>query len=158
LAIAAIVLIALPVRLLAHAVRDRFPARPAALPRRDREPVPLSEAHTTGANPWLAVAVPFAITVAFMVIAGGVKGEVRYLRLTFAVALALAVLNLVGVAGAARFGHLVKDTDSRVRFTPLLLVAAIASGLPSRLIGLTPPFVAGTLVGIRMPHDTPVRG
>ncbi|MCW4386430.1 hypothetical protein OH146_11670 [Salinibacterium sp. SYSU T00001] len=157
LALGAIALVALPLRLLANELRGRFAPRQAPLAGRNREPVPLTEQHTTGANPWLAIAVPFLITVAFMVIADGVKGEVRYLRLSAAVAIALAVLNLVGVAVAARFGRLWKGVDVRVRFRPMLLAAAIATGLLSRLAGLTPPLVSGTLIGARMPHDTPVR-
>lgn len=157
LALAAIGLIALPLRLLASELRGRGRPRPTPVRGRNREPVPLTEQHTTGANPWLAIVVPFMITVAFMVISDGVKGEVRYLRLTAAVAIALAVLNLVGVAIAARFAHLWKGIDARVRLRPMLLAAAIITGLFSRLVGLTPPLLSGTLIGVRMPHDTPVR-
>jgi hypothetical protein len=156
LAIGAIVLVAMPARLLATSLRGRLPWHHSKFTGRNRPTA--SDDHTIGLSPWLSAAIPFVVTVAFMVIAGGVKGEVRYLRLAVAVAIALGVLNLVGVTIAARFGHLWQGVDGRVRFRPMLLVAAIASGLLSRIIGLTPPLVTGTLIGIRMPHETPVRG
>ncbi|QEE61942.1 hypothetical protein FVA74_10460 [Salinibacterium sp. dk2585] len=157
IALAAIALIALPSRLLASELRGRFRQRPA-IPVRNRDPVPLIDEHTVGMSPWLSAALPFAVTVAFMVASNGVEAEVRYLRLAAAVAIALGVLNLVGVTIATRFGRLWQGIDGRLRFRPLLLVAAIFSGLLSRIVGLTPPFVTGTLIGVRMPFDTPVRG
>lgn len=158
LALGAILLVAVPSRLLANQLRGRIRRAPPRAAMRNRDPVPLVEAHTTGVTPWLSAALPFAVTVAFMVVSNGVDAEVRYLRLAAAVAAALGVLNLVGVAIASRVGHLWKGIDSRVRFRPMLLAAAIATGLFSRIVGLVPPLVSGTLIGLRMPHDTPIRG
>ncbi|MBF0671669.1 MAG: hypothetical protein IR160_03685 [Salinibacterium sp.] len=156
IALGGIALIALPSRLLASELRGRVrERRPVAV--RNREPVPLIGQHTTGMTPWLSAALPFAVTVAFMVVSNGVDAEVRYLRLAAAVSVALGLLNLVGVAIATRLGRLWQGVDGRIRFRPMLLAAAIATGLFSRLIGIVPPFVSGTLIGVRMPHETPVR-
>lgn len=157
LALGAILLIALPLRLLATSLRGRIRLPFGRITGRNRPDVPVEDAHTAGANPWLAGFVPFAVAVAFIAVSSGISGEVRYLRLAFGVAVALAVLNVVGVAIAARIGYRWQGVDGRLRFLPLLLIAAIVLGLLSRLTGLVPPLVTGALIGIRFAHDTPVR-
>src|SRR5690606_33027279 len=89
-----------------------------------------------------------AATTVFIVVSGGVTGEVRYLRLTAAVGIGLVIINIVGVALAARLGYLWQKIDGRLRFAPLLLAAAGITGILSRTTGLTPPIVTGAIIGV----------
>ncbi|AWB89783.1 hypothetical protein [Homoserinimonas hongtaonis] len=157
LALVAILLVALPLRLLASTLRGRIRWPFGQITGRNtvRETpaaFPANAADATAPGwwtPWLAMSLPFAVTVAFMVVAGGVSGEVRYLRLAVAIAGALALINVVGVAVATRIGSAWQRVDTQFRFRGLLFAAAIVSGLVSRLIGLSPPLVTGTLIGMR---------
>jgi len=157
LALGAILLIALPLRLLTTSLRGRIRSPFGQITGRNRPGPAPEDQHLAGPNPWLAGLVPLAVATAFISISGGISGEVRYLRLTFAVGVALAALNLVGVALVARLGYRWQGVDGRLRFLPLLLVAAAVTGLLSRLTGLVPPIVTGVLIGVRFAHDTPLR-
>lgn len=160
LALAAIVLVALPLRLLASTMRGRIRWPFGQITGRNTARSGATDSVATSSGPltpWLSMSLPFAVTVAFMVVAGGVSGEVRYLRLAVAVAGALAILNIVGVAVASRIGSVWQGVETQFRFRGLLFAAAIASGLVSRLIGLAPPLITGTLLGVRPNPEAPVR-
>lgn len=160
LSLGAILLIALPLRLLSTSLRGRLPWSFGSLTGRNRgaDGVPRAPARPeAGANPWLAGFVPLAATTAFIVISSGVNSEVRYLRLALAVGAALAVLNIVGVALAAKAGNRWQKVEGWLRFLPILLLAAAVTGLLSRGTGLEPPIVTGVLIGIKFAVDTPVR-
>ncbi|MCU1523459.1 MAG: hypothetical protein JWO18_353 [Microbacteriaceae bacterium] len=156
LAIAFILLVALPLRLMANALRGRIrkPAmhflgrNQAADPERD-DAVPV--------NPWVAGAVPLAIAAAIIIISGGIDDEVRYLRLSAAVVLGLGILNVVGVAIPARLAARWQGVDGRLRFLPIMLLAALLAGLLSRWTGIEPPVVAGVVLGIGFARDMPAR-
>ncbi|MHC5797281.1 hypothetical protein ACVXZ4_14100 [Lacisediminihabitans sp. FW035] len=151
-----VVLVALPLRLLAGALRGRirvpslqFTGRNRS---RSREPSP---ALTDGMNPWIAGAVPLAAAAALILIAGGIDDQVRYLRLSAAVVVGLAVLNVVGVAVATRAGSRWQRVSGRLRFVPLLLLAALLAALLSRATGIHPPVIAGVLIGVGFASTVP---
>ena len=155
LALGFILLIALPLRLVASALRGRIriprtqlTGRNRALPEPDDTPPP---------NPWLVGAVPLAIAAGFIVLAVGVNGEVRFLRLLAAVGIGLAILNVVGVAIATRLSSKLQGVSGRLRFLPLLLLAAGIAALLSRWTGLEPPVLAGVLIGVGFTRTTPPR-
>jgi hypothetical protein len=139
-----IALIALPLRLLATASRGRFPSRPQLFGR--------NQAATASArqrwSPQLTVAASVAAAAGLVVLATGVGAEVRYLRLMAAVVLALTVLNFVGVAVATRAACRAQRVAGRLRFLPLLLLAAALVAVLSRLAGFEPPWVAGVVIGM----------
>lgn len=151
LTLAFIVLVALPLRLLAGALRGRIRMPSPQFTGRNRSRAsrssPVMDA-STPLNPWLAGAVPLAAAAALILIAGGVDDQVRYLRLTAAVLLGLAVLNVVGVAVATRAGSRWQAVSGRLRFVPLLLLAALLAALLSRGTGIHPPVIAGVLIGV----------
>lgn len=155
LALGFIVLIALPLRLVASTLRGRL-----RLPRTQftgrNQLVPEPEDAPT-VNPWLAGAVPLAAAAALIVLAGGVNGEVRFLRLLAAVGMGLAILNVVGVAVATRLSSRLVGVSGRLRFMPLLLLAAAISALLSRWSGIEPPVVAGVLIGVGFARMTGAR-
>jgi len=151
LALVFIVLVALPLRLLSGALRGRirvpslqFTGRNHSRPR-EKSP---AAAVAAPVNPWLAGAVPLAAAAGLILMAGGVDDQVRYLRLTAAVVLGLAVLNVVGVAISTRVASRWQAVSGRLQFLPLLLLAALVAALLSRATGIHPPVIAGVLIGI----------
>jgi hypothetical protein len=155
LALGFILLIALPLRMVASVLRGRihipraqFTGRNRAVPEPDDTPPP---------NPWLAGAIPLAIAAGFIVLAVGVNGEVRFLRLLAAVGIGLAILNLLGVAIATRVSSKLQGVSGRLRFLPLLLLAAGIVAVLSRWTGIEPPVLAGVLIGVGFTRMTPPR-
>jgi hypothetical protein len=139
-----IALIAVPLRLLATASRGRFPARPQLFGRNQA-----AAAEVRGRwSPWLPGALSVAAAAGLVLLATGVGAEVRYLRLTAAVALALAVLNVVGVAVATKAASRVQRVTGRLRFLPLLLLAAALVAVITRAAGFEPPLIAGVVMGV----------
>ena len=139
-----IVLIAVPLRLLATASHGRLPSRPQLFGRNQD-----AGAEVRGRwSPWLTGALSVAAAAGLVVLATGVGAEVRYIRLTAAVAVALAVLNVVGVAVATRAASRAQRMAGRLRFLPLLLLAAALVALISRVAGLEPPLIAGVVIGM----------
>ena len=143
-ALAFIGLIAVPVRMLASTLRGRFTFRAPQLAGRNRgrvvaeEPVPR--------NPWLMGAVPLAVTAGLIVLAQGLNGEVRYVRLLFAVGVGLVILNVIGVTISSRLASQRLGVSGRLWFLPILLVAAAIATLIARLTGMEPPLVGGVLI------------
>ena len=155
LALGFILLIALPLRLVASTLRGRihlpktqFTGRNQAVPEPDDTPPP---------NPWLVGAIPLAIAAGFIVLAVGVNGEVRFLRLLAAVGLGLAILNVVGVAIATRVSSKLQRVSGRLRFLPLLLLTAGIAAVLSRWTGIEPPVLAGVLIGVGFTRMTAPR-
>ena len=151
LALVFIVLVALPLRLLSGALRGRIQLPSLQFTGRNHSrPRGSSPAVAVGApiNPWLAGAVPLAVAAGLILIAGGVDDQVRDLRLTVAVVLGLAVLNVVGVAISTRVASRGQAVSGRLRFVPLLLLAAVFAALLSRATGIHPPVIAGVLIGV----------
>ncbi|CAN5254022.1 hypothetical protein BH09ACT3_BH09ACT3_13150 [soil metagenome] len=157
-ALAFLVLVAIPLRLAATALSGRLSIRRPSFLGRNREPVTSADAEEPQpVSPWLAGAVPLAAAAVFIVLAGGVNDELRYLRLTAAVGSALALLNLVGVAMAGRLSCRALAVTGRIRFLPLLLVAAAVAAVLSRLTGMEPPVFTGVIIGLGIPLAAPVR-
>lgn len=156
LALAFILLIALPLRLLVTALRGRVRIPSLRLTGRNHERVVEPE-QSIPMNPWLAGAVPLVVAAVLIVFSGGVNDEVRFLRLTAAVLLGLGLLNVVGVAIATRLGSRWQGISGRLRFLPVLMLAAVLAAALSRLTGIHPPVVAGVLIGIGFAAGFPAR-
>ncbi len=159
LAVGFILLVALPLRLLLMTLRGRIRRPSMRLLGRNRGPDDelTAAVQPKPVNPWLAGAIPLAIAVLFIVMSAGLNNEVRYLRLVVAVGIGLSVLNVVGVAAATRLGALSQGISGRLRFLPMLLVAAALAAPLSRWTGLQPPVVVGVLIGIGFTGRVPVR-
>ncbi|MCY7326343.1 MAG: hypothetical protein LH605_09470 [Microbacteriaceae bacterium] len=156
LGLAFLSLIALPLRLLASALRGRLRLPRGQLTGRNLHADPAADIPRP-INPWLAGAVPVAAAAGLIVLTGGVEGEVRYLRLALAVSIGLAILNVVGTAFLTRLGSGWTGTSRRLRFAPIMLLAAALAALASRWTGMDPPLVAGVLIGAVFAAATPVR-
>ena len=151
-------LIALPLRLLASALRGRVVMPHGNLTGRNRNPRIDSPADVPRpVNPWVAGAVPIAAATGLIVLAGGVIGEVRYVRLLLAVGLGLTILNVIGTALLTRWGAQRAGTSTKLRFLPLMLLAAALATLVSRFTDMDPPLVVGVLIGLVFAASTPLR-
>jgi hypothetical protein len=159
LALAFVVLVALPLRLLTGALRGRFRIPSIQFTGRNRSRITASAAAATSTpvNPWLAGAIPLATATALILIAGGVDDQVRYLRLAIAVVVGLAVLNVVGVGIATRLGSTAQGVSGRLRFVPMLLLAALLAAVLSRATGIQPAVIAGVLIGASFAETVGVR-
>jgi hypothetical protein len=155
LAAAFIVLVALPLRLLANSPR-RFHMPPMQLTGRNRRRVIVPDDEKRQ-NTWLRAIVPVAAAAAVILLSAGVNDEVRYLRLSVAVLLGLALVNVLGVMIAARAGSRWQGVSARVRFLPLLMLAVVLAAALSRLAGIQPPIVAGVILGIGFAGDIAAR-
>jgi hypothetical protein len=153
LAVAFIGLIAVPLRLLASALREQLVSRPQLAGRNQR----IAGEEPKAGNPWVAGLVPLAATAGLIVLAEGLNGEVRYLRLLFAVGAGLAILNVVGVAIGTRIASRALGVSGRLRFLPILMVAAAIATLIARLTGMEPPLVGGVLIAVGFALGMPAR-
>lgn len=145
LALGFLALVALPLRLLASALRGRGWHRPQFLgrnqARRDAEPA------RPPMNPWLAGIVPFTAAVALILFSGPLNDEVRYLRLALAVSIGLALLTLIGVLLPSRFARRRLLVTGRMRLTKLLVLASVVTAALSRIADIHPRLIAGVLIG-----------
>jgi predicted outer membrane lipoprotein len=155
LAIAFILLVALPLRMLATTFRGRFHRPKTRLTGRNQV-VPRTD-DAAPQNPWLIGVVPLAAASAFAVLSVGVNGEVRYLRLLVAVGCGLAILNVLCVAVVTRATSHAVRVSGRLKFLPIMLVAAAVSATLSRSTGLEPPVVVGVLIGVGFVGLIPAR-
>ncbi|TXN31136.1 hypothetical protein [Lacisediminihabitans profunda] len=156
LALAFILLVALPLRMLATALRGRVRRPSIRLTGRNR-PGLVDRDDTTALNPILAGAIPLAVAAAFVVFSGGVDDEVRYLRLTVAVCLGLGLLNVIGVAVTTRLARRWQGVAGRLRTRPMLVLAAAVAALLSRATGIEPVVVTGVVIGIAFARGLPAR-
>ncbi|MBC7761500.1 MAG: Ig-like domain-containing protein [Candidatus Saccharibacteria bacterium] len=160
LALAFVVLVALPLRLLTGALGGHFRIPSIQFTGRNRSRITASAAAaatSTPVNRWLAGAIPLAAAAGLILIAGGVDDQVRYLRLAIAVVVGLAVLNVVGVAIATRLGSTAQGVSGRLRFVPMLLLAVLLAAVLSRATGIQPPVIAGVLIGVSFAETVGVR-
>ena len=155
-----IVLIALPLRLLAGALRGRVRTPSLRVTGRNRSRRPPRSTTATPVGFLGALAVPLAAAAVLIMLAVGVDDQLRYLRLTVAVVLGLGLLNLASNVVAHRIashlgshlgspdGSHLRGLNRRVRFVPLLLLATLLAATLSRATGIHPPLIAGVMVGI----------
>lgn len=179
LAVAALLLLMLPARLLAAALtRDRSadPARPSArssLFGRNRSRAELGEADAllgrriAGEDPadggtvagvagqpvWLAPVVG-VIAAALVTLSTSVQDAGAYVRLLIALAIAVCGVNAVWVLAARGTARHNGITPPRPVVRPVLLIVVAATALGSRLIGLEPALLFGIVLGVMLPEGT----
>ncbi|MCI0156100.1 DUF5336 domain-containing protein [Leifsonia shinshuensis] len=164
LAIAALLLLVLPGRLLVAALsRPREPAaRRASIFGRNRARSELGEADallggahaasTPGSQPvWLAPVI--GVTAAALVtLSTSVQDASAYLRLLAAVALAVVGVNAIWLLAARGMTRHLGLTPARSVVRPWLLPVVAATALGSRFIGLEPALLFGLVVGAVLPE------
>ncbi len=136
-----ILLVAMPLRLVLTALRGRFPRHYFA---RDHSRLTASEVQLL--RPRLTLAGAIGAAAALAALAGGIQGEVRYLRLALAIGVALLLLNGISVALATRLATKALGGATRLRLVPLFLTIAALSALVSRGGGIQPPVIIGVVI------------
>ncbi|WBU38052.1 hypothetical protein [Homoserinibacter sp. YIM 151385] len=178
-------LVALPLRLLAGALRGREPMRlPALFGRNQPRAVTglgspadgVAGAHAvvaasggvaTGGSGGsggagvsgstrrgLLLAALAAAGVTTM-LAAGLHGDARDVRLLTAVGAALVMLNGLGILLPAVLAGRALGEPVRMRLVPGFLLAAAAAAVLSRLVGISPPVLIGVVAGAALVAGTP---
>jgi hypothetical protein len=152
-ALAYVLLIALPLRAYATVVGPRLGTAPWRLTGRNRhdeeteEPHSPEEAEQPLLSPLLVIVATFAGAALIAALSGGITAEVRYVRLMAAIGLGLVLLNLLAVVLPARLAGLALRTPTRARLLPGILIVALVAALLSRFLELQPPVLLGVLLG-----------
>ena len=154
LALAFLLVVVLPSRLVSGLVRGRRRSAVHVTGRNRTRDVP-SSIGALRVDGRVGAVLAVAGAVAAVALAVGVDGQVRYARLALAVALGLVVLNVVCVVLPAWLvarrhrrdaGPGAPPLRAVVRVSPLLLVAAGTAALGTRLLSLDPPLVLGVVL------------
>jgi len=146
-----LLLIALPLRLLATTLRDRVTKGNTHLTGRNRLSTErrLAEERLPGfsAHPAVVAAGALLGATVLAVLASGIQNEARYLRLTVAVAVGLAILNMC-VAFSTRVAGRATRVAVNFRLVPLFLAVGAATAVISRVAGIQPPLIVGVVIGV----------
>ncbi|MBU1250436.1 MULTISPECIES: hypothetical protein [Microcella] len=153
-ALAYLLLIALPLRAYATIVGPRLGTSPWRLTgrnRQDEEPDDEEQQGEEGGerpvlSPLLVVVATFAGAALVAALSGGITAEVRYIRLMAAIGLGLVLLNLFAVVIPARIAGRVLHAPARARLLPGILIVAFVAALLSRFLDLQPPVLLGVLL------------
>ncbi|MER3389665.1 MAG: Ig-like domain-containing protein [Microcella sp.] len=151
-ALAYVLLIALPLRAYATVVGPRLGTSPWRLTGRNRQDDHAEDEHAVEdserplLSPLLVVVATFAGAALIAALSGGIAADVRYLRLMAAIGLGLVLLNLLAVVIPARIAGRALRTPARARLLPGILIAALVAALLSRYLDLQPPLLLGVLL------------
>ncbi len=156
IAIAFIAGVALPARLMLNTLRGRVSGRARRFAGRNR---PESDHDDRPVLPARVTAVgALAAAVLFAALAGGVQGEVRYLRLVIAITVALAVLNALGVMLPGAIAGRALGVDTGLRLAPAFLIIGAFTAIVSRVDGIQPPLIIGIVIATAFSTGAPRRG
>ncbi len=136
-----VLLVALPLRLALVALRGRFPRHYFA-----RDHSRLTASQLPQLRPRLTLAGAIGAAAVLAALAGGIQGEVRYLRLAIAVGVALLILNGLTVALTTTLATKALNGESRLRLVPGFLAIAAITALVSRGGGIQPPVIVGVVI------------
>ena len=148
IALAYVLLLALPLRAYATIVGPRLGLTPWRLTGRNRDGD--DDAHGGPVSPILSpvlvVIGTFVGAALIAALSGGIAAEVRYLRLMAAIGVGLVLVNLLGVVVPARLAGLAVRASAVVRLLPGILAVALLVALLSRFLELQPPVLLGVLL------------
>lgn len=157
LAVVAVLLLALPARLLAGTLAHAQAAVPRARLFGRNLPVPVvDQPGATGApQRWLVGGTLLLATAAVVTLSSAATDQPAYLRLLGAAAVAVGIVNSVWVLIGMRAGrHFVGAAVSLV-FAPRALAIVAACALVSRFAGLSPALLFGLVVGVAVGETAP---
>jgi hypothetical protein len=162
LAVAALLLLALPARLLAGTIArgrlERGERRRGSLFGRNRSTAELraseglSDDATSGPQPaalgpW-SVAAAFAAGAALVTLSSPVGDAAAYLRVLIAITIALVAVNGVWILLARWTAPHLARVHARVTFRPSMLIVVAAAAVASRVFGLQPAVLFGLILGV----------
>jgi len=164
LAVAALLLLALPARLLAGTIArgrlERGERRRSSLFGRNRSAAELRAADGVGddtdqpsAPPGIgrwSIAAAFAAAAALVTLSSPVGDASAYLRVLIAIAIALVAVNAVWILLARWTAPRLAGVSARVIFKPSILIVVAAAAIASRLFGLQPAVLFGLILGVAL--------
>jgi hypothetical protein len=156
LAIGFVLLFALPLRLLVGVLHGRVLWR-GRLAGRNRHVDEPAESPAPLLGPWVTAAGALGAAVLLAALAGGIQGEVRYLRLAIGIGIALFALNGVAVALTTKLTSRALGSVTGIRLVPLFLALAAVTALVSRTGGIQPPVIVGVVIAARFVVGLPAR-
>jgi hypothetical protein len=156
----ALVLIALPARLLSSTVSTVAGREEAASGRgtagrvlagllgRNRSRHEFERAPDVRISPWVSAGATLCAAAAIVTLSSPVQTQPAYLRLFIAVAAALALVNLMATVPPSLVAKAAFGVVSSARVRPGLLLVSAAAALVSRLADLDPVLVFGLVTGL----------
>ncbi|TFD68787.1 hypothetical protein E3T47_02120 [Cryobacterium ruanii] len=154
LALGALLLIAVPLRLLAGTISRSRGGRPLrALPSlagRNRVREEFEVAPTVRLNRWLRGGAALLAAATFVMLSGPVVDQPAYLRLLVAVTIGLVLVNAVGILVPLWWSSRVLRLRGTVTFLPRYLLLIAAAAIASRLFDVHPALLFGLLGSVTL--------
>ncbi|WP_147305357.1 hypothetical protein [Subtercola boreus] len=151
-AVAALLLVAAPARLMAGALSVSFRARirrtGTLLTGRNRPRNEFDRAPELALNPWVLASVTVVAAAAIGMLSGPVENQPAYLRLLAAICIAFGVLNAASVLIPRLLGLRILGIRSTVTFAPRYLAFAVVATIVSRVFTIEPALLFGLVLAI----------
>ncbi|MCY7405219.1 MAG: hypothetical protein LH475_11440 [Cryobacterium sp.] len=162
LALGALVLIAVPLRMLAGTIsRTRSGRPPRALPAlagRNRVREEFEVAPTMHLNRWVRGGAALLAAATFVMLSGPVIDQPAYLRLLVAVIIGLVLVNAVAMLVPLWWSSRVLRLHGTVIFLPSYLLLIAAAAIASRLFDVHPALLFGLLGSVTLFAKTDAAG
>ncbi len=154
LALGALVLVVVPLRMLAGTLSRRRGNRPPwhlpSLAGRNREREEFDVAPTVRLNRWLRGGAALVTAAAFVMLSGPVVDQPAYVRLLIAVILGLALINAVALLVPLWWSSRVLRLRGSIRFLPHYLLLIAAAAIASRMFDVHPAVLFGMLGSVSL--------
>ena len=148
-AVGAVLLLAIPGRLLAGTITRARNGRPFwsanSLAGRNRVREEFETAPTVRLNRWLLGGAALVAAATLVMLSGPIVSEPAYLRLVVAVVIALFLVNLSAALAPLWWSARVLKVDATVRFLPRYLLLIFCTAIGSRVFGVEPALLFGLL-------------
>ncbi|MDJ0339222.1 hypothetical protein [Cryobacterium sp. PH31-O1] len=162
LALGALLLIAVPLRLLAGTISrtrgGRLLRQMPSLAGRNRVREEFEVAPTVRLNRWLRGGAALLAAATFVMLSGPVVDQPAYLRLLVAVIIGLALVNAVAILVPLWWSSRVLRLRGTVTFLPRYLLLIAAAAIASRLFDVHPALLFGLLGSVTFSTTTDAAG
>jgi len=162
LALGALLLIALPLRMLAGTISRTRGGRPLwsgpTLAGRNRVREEFEVAPTVRLNRWLRGGAALLAAATFVMLSGPVVDQPAYLRLLLAVIIGLILVNSVAILVPLWWSSRVLGLRGAVRFLPRYLLLIAAAAIASRTLDVHPALLFGLLGSVSLLAKTAADG
>ncbi|TFB71277.1 hypothetical protein E3O06_13035 [Cryobacterium glaciale] len=162
LALGALVLIAVPLRLLGGTISRTRGGRPLrrlpSLAGRNRVLEEFEVAPTVRLNRWLRGGAALVAAATFVMLSGPIVDQPAYLRLLIAVVIGLGLVNAVAILVPLWWSSRVLRLHGTVTFLPRYLLLIAAAAIASRVFDVHPALLFGLLGSVTLTTTTDAAG
>ncbi|WP_104082955.1 hypothetical protein [Cryobacterium sp. Y11] len=162
LALGAMLLIALPLRMLAGTISRARGGRPLgplpSLAGRNREKEEFEVAPTVKLNRWTRGGAALVAAATFVMLSGPVVDQPAYLRLLAGVIIGLVLVNAVAILVPLWWSSRVLGLHGSATFLPRYLLIIAAAAIASRLFDVHPALLFGLLGSVMLTAKTDAAG